>query len=531
MFKYRVVLEDGKTWLLYLSPNGGGELNLQWISNSRIEATSAFNGTVQVARTPSGSAEEEAIFDASAGVYVTGVNMSGFTAGTTGSYTFTFTKAGDTSRQPLMFALPHHVESFDNDTSRARTTVQLQTTTKGVATAVRRDSWTMTEPNLPTDIGFDPWNPENRGQVTLSPVAIQAVNQAGDREVAEDFNARTNLDSMYFSGKGLSKYATLVYTLNNLARNPSRAQEGLNKLKAAFAVFAENRQKFPLVYESAWKGVVSTASYATGDAGVDFGNSYYNDHHFHFGYFIHAAAIIGYLDRNWLAANRDWVNMLVRDAANPSEQDPYFPVFRAFDWYHGHSWAKGLFPSADGKDEESSSEDAFFAYALKMWGRTSGDIYMEARGNLMLAVLARSLRNYFLLESSNRNHPSNFIANKVTGILFENKVDHVTYFGTNIEFIQGIHMIPINPSSAYTRNRNFVSEEWRTFFDQGRADRAVGGWRGLLYANLAIIDPISSWKFFSQNNFDNAWLDDGTTRAWYLAYAAGMAGNRPLEEL
>jgi endo-1,3(4)-beta-glucanase len=156
---------------------------------------------------------------------------------------------------------------------------------------------------------------------------------------------------------------------------------------------------------------------------------------------------------------------------------------------------------------------------------------MEARGNLMLAVLARSLRNYFLLESSNRNHPSNFIANKVTGILFENKVDHVTYFGTNIEFIQGIHMIPINPSSAYTRNRNFVSEEWRTFFDQGRADRAVGGWRGLLYANLAIIDPISSWKFFSQNNFDNAWLDDGTTRAWYLAYAAGMAGNRPLEEL
>lgn len=189
-------------WLMYLWPNGGGELNLQWISNSRIEATSSFNGTVQVAKTPSGSAEEEAIFDASAGVYATGVNLSGFTVGTTGNYTFTFTKAGyDTSRQPLMFALPHHVESFDNDTSRARTAVQLQTTTKGLATAVRRDSWTMVEPNLPTDIGFDPWNPENRGQVMLSPVAIQAVNQAGDREVNEDFNARTNLDSMYFSGK------------------------------------------------------------------------------------------------------------------------------------------------------------------------------------------------------------------------------------------------------------------------------------------------------------------------------------------
>lgn len=59
----------------------------------------------------------------------------------------------------------------------------------------------MVENNLPTEIGFDPWNPENRGQVRLSPVAIQAVNQAGNSEVAQDFNARTNLDSMYFSGK------------------------------------------------------------------------------------------------------------------------------------------------------------------------------------------------------------------------------------------------------------------------------------------------------------------------------------------
>ena len=175
---------------------------MQWVSNTRIEATSSFNGFVQVAKIPNGSTGAEGVFDASAGVYVTGVSLSGFTAGKTGNYTFGFAKAGlDTSRQLLMFALPHHVESFDSDTSRARTTVQLQTTTKGTATAVRRDSWTMVENNLPTEIGFDPWNPENRGQVRLSPVAIQAVNQAGNSEVAQDFNARTNLDSMYFSGK------------------------------------------------------------------------------------------------------------------------------------------------------------------------------------------------------------------------------------------------------------------------------------------------------------------------------------------
>ena len=58
-----------------------------------------------------------------------------------------------------------------------------------------------------------------------------------------------------------------------------------------------------------------------------------------------------------------------------------------------------------------------FAYAVKMWGKTSGDRSMEARGNVMLSILSRSLQSYFLLESSNKNQPSNFVANKVTGIV------------------------------------------------------------------------------------------------------------------
>ncbi len=84
-----------------------------------------------------------------------------------------------------------------------------------------------------------------------------------------------------------------------------------------------------------------------------------------------------------------------------------------------------------------------------------------------------------------------------------------------------IHMLPINPSSAYTRNRNFVAEEWATYFDNGRADEVAGGWRGILYANLALIDPVASWRFFSQSDFDLNWIDGGASRTWYLAYAAG----------
>lgn len=105
----------------------------------------------------------------------------------------------------------------------------------------------------------------------------------------------------------------------------------------------------PLTDEAAWGGVVSSASYVTGDAGVDFGNTYYNDHHFHYGYHILAAATIGHIDADFVKENMDYVNTLVRDIANPSSKDKFFPQWRNFDWYHGHSWAHGLYAAMDGK--------------------------------------------------------------------------------------------------------------------------------------------------------------------------------------
>lgn len=124
---------------------------------------------------------------------------------------------------------------------------------------------------------------------------------------------------------------------------------------------------------------MSSGTYVTGQALEDYGNTFYNDHHFHYGYHIFAAAVIGHLDKTWIAGNKDYVNMLARDTSNPSAKDTIFPMWRSFDWYHGHSWATGLFASLDGKNQESTSEDMMHAYGLKMWGKVSGNAPMEAR--------------------------------------------------------------------------------------------------------------------------------------------------------
>ena len=85
-----------------------------------------------------------------------------------------------------------------------------------------------------------------------------------------------------------------------------------------------------MVYDCSWKGLISSA-----EPGADFGNSNYNDHHFHYGYHVHAIAILSHIDQDWLHANNDlifnYANTLIRDVASP-QADQYFPQFRSFDF-------------------------------------------------------------------------------------------------------------------------------------------------------------------------------------------------------
>jgi hypothetical protein len=63
----------------------------------------------------------------------------------------------------------------------------------------------------------------------------------------------------------------------------------------------------------------------------------------HFSYHIYAAAVVAHFDESWAMENFENILLLVRDYANPEEQDNSFPIFRNKDFYRGHSWANGKF--------------------------------------------------------------------------------------------------------------------------------------------------------------------------------------------
>jgi endo-1,3(4)-beta-glucanase len=514
--KYNFLLEDDTTWIVYGYSTSGEALNLELTNQGLAQSVAPFTGVLQIVKNPG---EADAALDSGAGIYPTGVELSGSVSGNTGSYTLSFTTAGATEGSLHMYALPHHVESFDADTAGRALDIQLLTTVKGLATLVQGNSWTMEESSLPTDMNFGPW--DGGAKTSVSEAAKAAILPIAQSDVSQNMDEQSNLDSMYFSGKALTKFAQIVYLINDLLGDAGLAQAGLENLKTAFGRFGSNTQRFPLTYESAWGGVVSTAAYTTGDPIADFGNTYYNDHHFHWGYHILAAAYIGYLDPSWIEANRDYVNTLVRDIANPSGEDSWFPQWRNFDWYHGHSWAHGLFPAADGKNQESSSEDVMAAYGIKMWGTVTGDTDMVARADLQLAVLTRSLRSYYLYEDSNTVQPPEFIGNKVAGILFENKIHHTTFFSADIEAIQGIQMIPVHGPTGLTRSKTFIQEEWDAFYGGGKIDAMDNPWKGIAYAQYALVDAVGAYNFFASPSFQDNWIDGGASRSWYMAYAAG----------
>ena len=64
-----------------------------------------------------------------------------------------------------------------------------------------------------------------------------------------------------------------------------------------FSDTLENKWKFR--YDDVWGGVFLRATRGNLDYGVDFGFPYYNDHHYHLGYFIYAIAYYVEKHNDW----------------------------------------------------------------------------------------------------------------------------------------------------------------------------------------------------------------------------------------
>lgn len=152
-------------------------------------------------------------------------------------------------------------------------------------------------------------------------------------------------------------------------------------------------------------------------------------------------------DKQWGSKYSDYILDLIRDIANPSHSDKYFPVTRHKDWYLGHSWASGLLEFGgtqicvtkhcngsntvvDDKNQESTSEAINAYYAVHLWGLAVGDEFASNLGRVLLATEIRSSQKYWHMYPENFDiYDSVFAKNSVVGVLWSSKVDYATWFG------------------------------------------------------------------------------------------------------
>lgn len=112
---------------------------------------------------------------------------------------------------------------------------------------------------------------------------------------------------------------------------------------------------FEIIFTNRLYGGLVTAN-GISDPNSEFGSGWYSDHHFHYGYFLLAAATLARFDSPFYEANKAAFDTIARDICNPDSGDADFPFARHKDLFDGHSWASGLFQQANGKGQESSSE-------------------------------------------------------------------------------------------------------------------------------------------------------------------------------
>jgi len=200
-----------------------------------------------------------------------------------------------------------------------------------------------------------------------------------------------------------------------------------------------------------------------------------------------------YFEPSWPWAHR--VLDLVRDVANPSEQDLYFPVTRNKDWFVGHSWAQGVDQTEDGKNQESTSEAVNCYYAVALFGLATNNLHIYNVGRVMMATEVRSTKKYWHMPPGTPVYAPSFAKNGMVGVLWSNKVDYATFFGDNVEYIHCIQMLPFTPvSSLYLAPAAWVRADYMVLKEALTRKDLKEEWKAYILEFWAIVDREAAWE-------------------------------------
>ncbi|NBI28532.1 fibronectin type III domain-containing protein [Chengkuizengella marina] len=346
----------------------------------------------------------------------------------------------------------------------------------------------------------------------------------------DDLNSNPGDVDTYFTGKEMARLTTLFGLAEDLANRVSDPAEksdfenlasiALEKAKfmvtdwltASDEIGNQDNQEF-FYYNNNWGAMIGYREAFWSAPNL-------TDHHFHYGYFIKAAAEIARADEQFLAEYGGMVDLLIRHIASPDRDDPMFPFLRNYDPYAGHSWADGKAGFGAGNNQESVSEAINAWTGIVLWG----ELLSTLPGKEVEGKEIRDLGIYLYTSEVDASNEYYFDLNQdiypeewqqvAHTIVWGGKVDNTTFWTRNPAQRHAILWLPFHGGSFYLgQDTNYVLENYNSlqaelplFEIWGLAEdagnpfydyEAEAYWDDLQWMYLALADPTQALQLMN----------------------------------
>ncbi|MGD1979197.1 MAG: glycosyl hydrolase [Akkermansiaceae bacterium] len=323
----------------------------------------------------------------------------------------------------------------------------------------------------------------------------------------ESVKKKDGFGDTYWEGKHLGKLTTLSGIAEMMGEKKLQdrfVKEIQNRLENWFSTDGVEKEPF-FYYNEKWGALIGCRpSYGS--------DSQLNDHHFHYGYFIRAAAEVARLDPQWARKWGPMVELLIRDIAAFESDEALFPKLRGFDLYAGHSWASGHAKFADGNNQESSSESMNAWYGMMLWGEATGRKDIRDLGVFLYNTERTAVEEYWF-DVSGTNFPEAF-PQEALGMVWGGKGAFATWFSADIDCIHGINWLPFTPASIYMgRHPDYVRRNFEMIVSKRKEGKDFNnGWGDLVVMFNALNDPDMAVSYLKAH--PSCKLEGGNTHAF-----------------
>lgn len=198
----------------------------------------------------------------------------------------------------------------------------------------------------------------------------------------------------------------------------------------------------------------------------------FNDHHFHYGYFTYAGALLALVDDDFRVRYGDMLRLVAKDYANWDRSDKRFPWLRTFTPWSGHSYAGGLGNTGNGNGQESTSESMQGWGGVYLLGVALGDKAMRDAGIFGWVTESKGVAEYWF-DRDKENIDRTLYSKPYCSNLTAAGIGWWTWFSGDPVWMHSIQWMPVSPCLDYL-SEDLKFAKWD--YEQMWAAKEIGGW-------------------------------------------------------